>query len=348
MVVFSFGISCQVASSGPIENREPFKFPKQENGSPKGLDKVIAVDQKTWLVGDYARLWRTTDAGKTWISVYPLNEDVSDPVGVRCISFVDPVIGFAIFKNQLIGSQDGGQSWHVIFEFDKSLSPRECSFATPARGWIVGSVFNPRYAEHPEEGKTFGKAFTTADGGKTWEQRKIGNPVRGRTEALDLRDVAFLSESAGFIVGYSGLFSTLDGGQTWEHSSLRKGDEYSKISVQDGGTLFITSMRSKRHLLSTNAGGAWQAFDLPISFGDTLPSFYLTPNDAIGAVVDKLYVSVDRGQSWKPVGLDTAEFGDLQLVNTLDGNLLLIGVHPITHETLAYISIDHGTNWTRL
>lgn len=147
----------------------------------------------------------TSDGGSTW-EKQPIvvMEDPDDEVdvddGMSTIFMLDENLGWAHGTDEvLLHTRDGGRTWvNQISGTDRRMFG--IFFLNPMLGWAVGS-----------------DTRKTTDGGETWVlKHKPGNTGR---------EVHFIDESRGFLVGDKGLvMSTTDGGDTWVTEATEFGE----------------------------------------------------------------------------------------------------------------------------
>ena len=119
------------------------------------------------------------------------------------ICFPDTSNGWAITPETIIHSSDGGETWEVQkYPFD-SVDFCKITFVNEKVGYIVGYD---------------GLILATKDGGNNWVQQNSG-----RENFYLLRDISFVDENIGWIVGLiddattrgGAILNTTDGGNTW-------------------------------------------------------------------------------------------------------------------------------------
>jgi len=112
------------------------------------LFKIIFIDDKHgWIVGDYGRIFRSTDGGTTW----SLQKTGTDAI-LLDVEFVDPLNGWAVGEmGTILHSSDGGITWETqTSEITYLMNGVE--FADRLEGWIC----------------TYGNILHTTDGGNNW------------------------------------------------------------------------------------------------------------------------------------------------------------------------------------
>jgi photosystem II stability/assembly factor-like uncharacterized protein len=252
------------------------------------------TDQDGWMVGELGRIFRTTDAGKTWI-----RQEAGTKRPFLAMSCLDAKTAWIAGKEGIVYStKDGGDSWTLL----KTNSNRHVftiDFANAVRGHAAGdygtmvhtedggaswtvmrvpenvvlpdsaldtgvepgdvNLYGVSYgdADHVWAVGEFGIVITSSDGGTTWQQQHT--PVENT-----LFGVRFLDARRGWAVGVDSLIlRTEDGGATWtvQHPPISQRSLYDVAVrgangwiVGDSGTVFKTS----------DGGASWIAEPLPI------------------------------------------------------------------------------------
>jgi photosystem II stability/assembly factor-like uncharacterized protein len=195
-------------------------------------------------------VWRTSDAGSTWITVS------DDHLQTSNIFFQDARIGWGAgsgwtaeeedaTKPLMIGrlwcTRDGGKHWEeqpLPKVYMDTRSDRwflnDISFSDPMNGWAVG----------------LGEFLHTSDGGQTWKELKVHDR---------LERIAFANSSLGWAIWKeSGEFRlTTDSGKTW-----RLNDKI--VQNVNGQIVFVTDkvgfaiQNSVRFIRTIDGGETWE------------------------------------------------------------------------------------------
>jgi hypothetical protein len=151
-----------------------------------------------WAVGSHA-IYATTD-GTHWTKQYASTEEF---VGV---DFISATAGWAVATRTLLGTSDGGRTWHQLGE--PRVPIRSIHFATATQGWGVAGG-NDAQQTHgwlvPRDGATL---VYTYDGGMTWAS--LAGPSNPQT-------VCFNDPAEGWIGTPDGVFiyRNTDLGHNW-------------------------------------------------------------------------------------------------------------------------------------
>jgi len=170
------------------------------------LYDVQFVDPNTgWVVGEFGKIFHTSDGGKTWTEQEQtlLGAEVVDILDLPTffgVNFTDAQNGVAAgLEGKIARTHDGGATWK--FEKMKLDYPIVDPLYTPlmfsdGTGWAIGAA-----------GEVV--RLDTADG--EWHRTKLGMEV-----LTWLRGMNWLDQNNGWIVGGYGLIlHTKDGGKTW-------------------------------------------------------------------------------------------------------------------------------------
>ena len=196
---------------------------------------VAGVRQKpeTYFMGSTGGgVWKTTDAGETWINVSDGQGFGSASVGAVAVAPSDPNVVYAgmgsacIRGNVSAGdgvyrSTDGGETWsHVGLEEAGQIGRIRVHPADPDRVFVaaLGHAFGP----NEERG-----VFRSTDGGASWEKVLYASERAGAVDlALDPTNPRHLFAAIWQVERKpwtlvsggedSGLFRSTDGGDTWE------------------------------------------------------------------------------------------------------------------------------------
>jgi len=176
--------------------------------------------------GEQSRIYKTTDAGKTW----SLQFTNKDPKGFfDCMAFWSPdhgiAVGDPVFDNEwhgkfeLISTEDSGQNW-------KPISPDKLPPAIAGEGAFAASgtciaVQGKKNVWFATGGKA-ARVFRSTDGGKNWTVAET--PIVHGADSAGVFSIAFRDAKHGVIAGGdyqhpeaggSNLASTNDGGRNW-------------------------------------------------------------------------------------------------------------------------------------
>jgi len=145
------------------------------------------------VVGDYGLILLTDDGGITW---RPARSNTGTLVRLQ----LQGSDGWALGPAALLGTNDGGETWHELVRNQDSnhyLCGRAAAFTDASHGWLLS------YTE---------PLMRTDDGGLDWTTVPLPVETRGA-----LSDITFVDATHGWLVGEFGVICrTGDGGLTWE------------------------------------------------------------------------------------------------------------------------------------
>jgi hypothetical protein len=151
-----------------------------------------------WAVGAYA-IFATSD-GAHWTKQYASTEEF---VGV---DFISATTGWAVATRTLVGTTDGGRSWHQLGEPPTPI--RSVHFVSATQGWGIAGGNDPQPTHGwlvPSDGATL---VVTQDGGSSWAA--LDGPPNPQT-------VCFSQAAQGWIGTRDGayVYRTIEQGHTW-------------------------------------------------------------------------------------------------------------------------------------
>ncbi len=229
-----------------------------------------------YMAANNGGVWKTTDAGWTWIPIFddqgtgsigalavaPSNPEVIYVGSGEGLRRPDLSVGDGMYK-----SADGGQSWqHLGLRDAQQISAILVDPKDPNRVFVA-ALGHP-YGPNAERG-----VFRSLDGGATWEK------VLSKDENTGAVDLAFDPRNAQTIYGVmwasrrppwttggsygaagSGLYKSVDGGKTWRQltKGLPFGTDLGRI-----GLAIAPSDPSRMYALvqSSKAGGVYRSDD---------------------------------------------------------------------------------------
>ncbi|MCH8160478.1 MAG: hypothetical protein IIB88_01150 [Chloroflexi bacterium] len=313
--------------------------------------------------GDFLRMFRTTDAGRTWLPL-PDAPGARPVGGIQALDFLDSSTGFAAGQEcsgagceaTVWKTQDGGTSWHqVLGEPVDGPNTASFEFVSADEGLLAAQ----------------GGLFITSDGGESWrrssllnEGDRIQQAVYASPGTIWTSIRRYEPEGPGFPL--ETLLST-DGGNNWE-VVLRSDDDFPRLfdfvdSMQ--GVLFGTLCppgveRFDPDLcdvgpLFTRDGGSslipseGARFTPERGFPRANHSVFMLDDSTGWAFAhSRLLGTLDGGASWEPGPSFEPGAGSLEFVDPENGWLLLrpgqqlsLGSPP-PNRVLLYHTTDGG------
>lgn len=256
------------------------------------------------------------------------------PTLVHSIDFTSRDTGFAVGRNTILRTSNGGQDW-VKYELPHDVDG--IHFPSTLVGYAVGNAvyktvdggltwmnmnipfapkewyWNVHFADEMSGVMQGNQVRYTIDGGVTWL-----TPINNNIAELPttMRTMAFQSDSVGYIGGNNeGAFQggqisvTLDAGKTWKRVPITS-DLYYGFLIEAIEALapsqiwlgsnhgFVPKYSFKRMMFSSNGGATWDSTITPLP--STIHSIEFA-DDLIGFIGDdqgNIYATSDGGHTW--------------------------------------------------
>jgi len=190
--------------------------------------------------GDQSRIYKTTDAGKTW----SLEFTNQDPKGFfDCMAFWTPNHGIAVGdpvngKFELITTGNGGKTWTPILP--DRLPPAIAGEGAFAASGTCIAVQGENNVWSATGGKA-ARVFHSSDAGKNWTVTET--PIVHGTDSAGIFSIAFRDAKHGVIAGGdyqhpdqngANLAITHDGGRTWALAPISPQWYFSAVTFRTG------------------------------------------------------------------------------------------------------------------
>ncbi len=257
----------------------------------------LALSADGTLVGAMGTiLERSDDGGQNW-AYLPLPAGFTvNALAVSPNLAADGVIltGGNYAANQILRSNDGGQSWQVVFEGQTVEGAAE----------IGGLAVSPNFAG---DGAAYawlqyGGLLRSTDGGQNWA--RVPGPYDSATA-----QVLAVSPDGKLYLGalYGGLYVSADGGQSWQDLSGNISDQRVWSSALAFGPNNLLLLGTDIGLYrSADGGQSWSAASagLPLDASRNTPQAVRTlafdgQRFYAALIQGGVYVSDDLGQSWR-------------------------------------------------
>jgi photosystem II stability/assembly factor-like uncharacterized protein len=243
----------------------------------EGLDfrDIEATSDRTAYIlsigaGDKSRIYKTTDAGKTWVLQFT-NADPKafyDAIAFwderRGIAVGDPVNG----RFTVLRTTNGGASWEPIPEPNRPQAlPGDGMFA--ASGTCLVTLA-PGHAWFGTGGAARARVLRSTDRGLTWSE--ADTPIAAGTPSAGIFSIAFSDKRHGVVVGGDyrkekeagdNLAATSDGGRTWTamDSTRLRGFRSGVVFLPGSGGRRVVAVGPAGSDRSTDGGRTWEAVD---------------------------------------------------------------------------------------
>jgi photosystem II stability/assembly factor-like uncharacterized protein len=170
---------------------------------PSFYDVHFTDPNTGWIVGEFGKILKTTDAGATWTEQQQslIGGEIVDALGLPTFFGVNCTDANNCFTAGLDGriafTANGGSTWAFDdVEAQLTVPLFEVHLAADGSGWAVGSA---------------GEVLRKGGIGESWKLADLGMRVFSW-----VRDVSFADDKNGWLVGGFGLIlRTKDGGKTW-------------------------------------------------------------------------------------------------------------------------------------
>lgn len=289
-----------------------------------------------------AGVWKTTNAGVTWVPIFDAIKTVSSVGAVEVapsdsnvvyVGTGDMVIGGINQGDGVYKSTDAGRTWTTMGLADSRHIPTILVDTRNPNVVLVGAL-----GDHMRQSDTRG-VFRSTDGGKTWSKTLFIDKETGIAKlarAFDMPDVIWATSMHHYAgPNYTGnsIWSFGIGTAGYAGDSARSGTKLYK-SI-DGG---ITWQESHGVGLPRLTGRA----SIAVAMNTHAQRLYLITNDAF-------YRSDDGGNNWRQMASD-----DTRIRNGQGGYSCGVYVDPVnpdivyTINTASYKSIDGGKTFTGL
>jgi photosystem II stability/assembly factor-like uncharacterized protein len=314
-------------------------------------------------------VWKTTDAGRTWASVFdeqptqsigalvvaPSNASVLYAGSGEGLQRPDLSIGDGVYK-----STDAGATWRHLGLRDAQQIAAIAVDPRDANRLFVASLGHP-YGANPERG-----IFLSTDGGETFRPvlRKDDN-VGGNDVDIDPSNpmVVYANlwesrqgpwENAAWLGNGGGLFKSTDGGATWKQltNGLPEGVNQVNLAIAPGNSNRLYAMVASTGVgfyRSDDAGESWTRITTdtrPVGRigGGDLPVPIVDPKnpDVVIMASTVSWKSVDGGRTWGPFkGAPGGEDYQGGWINPNDPNLILL-----VADQGAVVTLNGGASWS--
>lgn len=288
----------------------------------KRTEQAGAAPEQQWL---QAQRENSTDAkmpsaAPSWRTLateaYPKKRDD--------IVFVDVHTGFyGTGKGQLYRTQDGGQSWQLIWSKPGTFI-RSLGFIDPKHGFLGNLGAGLAYVTD----KT--PLYETKDGGVTWEPAKIGAAMIPGVCSIDILKSRSIHEgdvseryyihAAGRANGPAKLLRSEDGGETWTLIDLSdRAGMILDVKFFDPNVGFVfaatsgdLSQSNALILKTTDGGRTWRQVYRSLrvneiiwkaSFANDRIGYATVQNDDAQNVQQRVVKTVDGGEHWSELPL---------------------------------------------
>jgi photosystem II stability/assembly factor-like uncharacterized protein len=332
----------------------------------------IPEQPDTFFIGvNNGGVWKTTDAGRTWIPIF--DDQPTGSIGAVAVAPSNPKViyigsGEGLQRPDLstgdgiYRSNDGGKTWrHLGLRDGQQIASIIVDPNDPNRVFVA--VLGHPYGANKERG-----VFRSTDGGASWEKVLYKGPDTGAvTLAFDPTDSRVLFadlwesrvapwEHVSFQGPGSGLYTSSDGGSTWRQ--LEKGLPTPKEGLGRIGFDIARTDRKRMYALvdAPKVGGVFRSDDAGESWnrvssegrlwgrGNDFAEVRVDPTNADTVYIANTssYRSVDGGRTWTCIkGSPGGDDYHTIWINPLHPDHILIA-----GDQGATISVNGGDTWS--
>jgi photosystem II stability/assembly factor-like uncharacterized protein len=233
-------------------------------------------------VGDRGAILLSDDDGLTWRAA----QAPAAPL-LTAVAFAGESLGLAVGHDAVIlATRDRGETWTQVFSAPAEQRP------------LLDVLLLD--AEHAIAVGAYGAYYDSADGGRTWNARKVIADDKHLNAIVDAGGGRLL------VLGEAGtILASPDRGATWSPvPSPYKGSFFGGIAANDGALLAF-GLRG-RIFRSSDHGMTWKPVDNPrvaaLMGAERLPDGALVIAGAAGTAI----ISRDDGRSFVPITTDTS------------------------------------------
>lgn len=230
------------------------------------LRDIYAWDENSAIVlsvKDPAEILKTTDAGKTWKSVY---KDATHHVFLDGFSFWDKSRGIVFgdpIKDHfvILTTTDEGNTWIEHVHNNPHASKNESAFAASGTSICVGAKGKVLFGT----GGHASHVFVSEDYGKTWHHHET--PITHGMNSKGINSICFADDKNGVVIGGDFTLSddsernyavTSDGGISWHYNNKNKHPHGYKSCVEFIGNKTYISVGKTGIDISTDLGQNWE------------------------------------------------------------------------------------------
>jgi photosystem II stability/assembly factor-like uncharacterized protein len=248
--------------------------------APQGntLNSLHFISASTgWAAGENGTLIRTTDGGQTWKPQFAGTfEDLQH------VRFINADTGMLGFSSDILRSSDGGFTWDLLYRFPLSTITS-----------LVMLDQNTAFVGVRDGLTGLSSLQATVNGGTVWNAVISG--ISG-----DIRDISFLSNGTGVLVGDGGLAKrSTDGGISWSDLSTGSSDDFLDVCMPDAQKIWILD-NDELHYTS-NGGTTFSTLAGPaqVVFANQFAcDFDVNGNGLVGCDQGYVFTTSNSGTSW--------------------------------------------------
>lgn len=285
---------------------------------PTGQNTIAYAAGSQYTNGNLGVIIKSTDAGETWQTIYPLSGTTT---GFKKIKFVSDTRGFAAgFGNNFLKTTDGGLTWTNI-TVQSDIYYYSClEFFDVNTGYLIALT---------NSGQTV--AYKTTNSGETW--LPITSVANMQTQA-----VAYATQNIMYSTGSDQKISkSIDGGNTW--SVIKTGITtymYFNIYFKDANN-GIVSGEEGEVLKTTDGGVTWT--QILTGYENLYGLIYRGSKMYTAGSDANIYFSSNDGASFTPLFTSSTSSSSLYEIDVFqNGEALLCGSQGTILKSTDFLS----------
>jgi photosystem II stability/assembly factor-like uncharacterized protein len=267
---------------------------------PPNLNDVDFVDLNVGFTGGYNRIFKTTDGGKSWLTINHVNGN-----NILALDFLNSEIGIVVGANSdyegfLYKTIDGGKTWINL------VNP-------------YNSLYNDVVLINDQKGYALqvdGSFWAGTNNLETWQLK--------HTFSNSTYSIQFIDENVGWVSGEMGhIYKTSNGGDTWIDFTINAPSTYKGLSFINESLGWIVSTDGKV-IKTTDGGSSWQTINTSISLPDRIHFL----NEQIGFIAcwNGIFKTTDGGLTWvQKLNVSSTENRSLKMIDDQNGFYVCTG-----------------------
>lgn len=297
LLLFATSADAQKTGLGQFKNWTPRNIgPAGMSGRITAIDAVVADPNTIYLGAASGGVWKTTNSGASWESVF--DEQPILNIGSIAIQQSNPAVvwvgtgegnprnsinlGEGIYK-----TLDAGKTWKRM-GLEKTRNIHRIIVDPSNQNTVYAGVIGNPFAAHPERG-----VFKTTDGGETWNRILHTNDTSGVADMImdpsnpnKLFAALWQHSRTPWSLNSggkgSGLFVTIDGGKNWKKLGAKEGLPDGPlgriglaISRSNPNRVYALIEATKNGLYKSDDGGnSWTLVNSNPEFVTTRPFYF--------------------------------------------------------------------------
>ena len=220
-------------------------------------------------------IYKTLNGGSSWI----MQDSGSFDFGPICTKFYNESLGIICGLNDIIRTQDGGNTWEQVYNGVFTDDHFDIHFKTENEILVSGSYFI--YETN---------LMWSTNGGDTWNSEILGDYGHAY-------DIEFINPDTGFLACANNMIlKTTNGGITWEETNINsvEGTEFLKIQFPSLNIGYASARGpGNTFFMTIDHGATWEPIETPSTSGIYDFNFF---NDETGLAFGENGVVLKTGE----------------------------------------------------